>query len=97
MISKVKFVIEAALEFRQALQWYKSKINGLDLIFIKEIDKTIERIKIYPQLYPVIIKNIRKVQMTTFPYSIFYKVDNDILIILHLFHNKKKPIKWKNN
>ena len=97
MIAKVKFVVEAACEFREAVKWYKSKINGLDLIFLKEIDVAIENIKKHPSLYPIIIDNIRKIQVNIFPYSIFYKVDDDIIIILRLFHNKRKPIDWQNN
>ena len=97
MITKVKFVVEAAHEFREAVSWYKSRLEGLDIIFLNEINKTIERIKFNPYLYPIIVENIRRAQVEIFPYSIYYKVEEHILIILRLFHNKRKPIDLQSN
>ncbi len=44
MIQKVKFAQEASAEFRDSVEWYESKANGLGLRFTDEIDSSIERI-----------------------------------------------------
>jgi len=64
----------------------------LGLRFMDEIDSAIERIRLNPELYQIIIKSIRRIQVNRFPYSIFYKIEDDVLIILRIFHNKRKPI-----
>ncbi|MEW6089230.1 MAG: type II toxin-antitoxin system RelE/ParE family toxin [bacterium] len=94
MIKKVKFAQEASLEFRDSVDWYESKARGLGLRFTDETDSTIERIKLNPDLYPSVVEDIKRIQLNKFPFSIFYKVENDILVILRIFHNKRKPIEW---
>jgi plasmid stabilization system protein ParE len=93
-INSVKFVTEAGYEFRDAVDWYESKTNGLGLRFTDEIDSTIERIRLNPELYPAVAEDIRKIQVNKFPFSIFYTIQDDLLVILRLFHNKRKPIEW---
>ncbi len=94
MLNKVKFTEEASNEFRESVEWYESRAKDLGLGFTGEIDCTVERIKLNPDLYQVVTENIRRIQVNRFPYSLFYKTEDDILVILRIFHNKRKPIKW---
>lgn len=94
MINKVKFAGEASCEFRDSVEWYESKAKDLGLRFTDETDSTIERIKLNPDLYPSIVEGIKRIQVNKFPYSILYKVEGNILVILRIFHNKRKPIEW---
>ena len=94
MINKVKFVEEASYEFRESVEWYESRAKGLGLRFTDEIDSTVERIKLNPDLYQIITGNIRRIQVNRFPYSVFYKTEDDTLVIIRIFHNKRKPVKW---
>ena len=58
ILNKVKFVKEAANELRESVAWYELRAQGLGLRFIDEIDSTIERIKLNPDLYQKIIAKI---------------------------------------
>ncbi len=93
-LNKVKFVEEATHEFQKSVEWYELRAKGLGLKFTDEIDSTVERIKLNPDLYQNIIEDIRKVQVNRFPYSIFYKTEDDTIVILRIFHNKRKPVEW---
>ncbi len=93
-ILKVRFTKEATCEFMDSVQWYESKGKGLGLSFTDEMDSLLERIRLNPDMYPNIAENIRRIQMNKFPYSVFYTIENDFLIILRVFHNKRSPIKW---
>ena len=93
ILNKVKFVKEAANELRESVEWYEQSAEGLGLRFMNEIDSTIERIKLNPDLYQKIISQIRRIQVNKFPFSVFYKTEDNILIILRIFHNKRKPLK----
>lgn len=92
MLRKVKFSQEASSEFLESVEWYESRAKGLGLRFTDEIDSTIERIKLNPDMYMKVAESIRRIQMNKFPYSVFYTTEDDILVILRIFHNKRKPI-----
>ena len=94
MLKKVEFAREASYEFRESVEWYESRVRGLGLRFTDEIDSTIERIKLNPDMYLEVVEDIRRIQANKFPFSLFYTMENDTLIILRVFHNKRKPIKW---
>lgn len=94
MLKKVRFTEEASYEFQESVKWYEVRTKGLGLRFADEIDSTVERIRLNPDLYRRITKNIRKVQVNRFPYSVFYKTEDDTLVILRIFHNKRKPVQW---
>jgi plasmid stabilization system protein ParE len=93
-VNNVRFAKEAVHEFRDSVEWYASKAEGLGLRFTDEIDITVERIILNPDLYQNVIEGIRKIQVNKFPYSLFYKIEYDTLIILRVFHNKRKPVEW---
>ncbi len=67
MLSKVKFAKEATDELRDAVQWYELKAKGLGLKLTDEIDSTIESIKLNFNLYPIVVENIKKIQVFRIP------------------------------
>ncbi len=64
------------------------------LRFTDEIDSTVERISLNPDLYRKVTGNIRRIQVNRFPYSVFYTTEDDTLVILRIFHNKKNLVQW---
>lgn len=94
MLEKIKFAEDASGEFRESVEWYESMAKGLGLRFAYEIDSTLERIKLNPDLYRKIVGDIRRIQVNRFPYSVFYTTEEDTLVILRIFHNKRKPVQW---
>lgn len=94
MLRKAKFAKEASFEFFESVEWYESRGKGLGLRFTDEIDSTIERIKLNPDMYMKVAGDIRRIQVNKFPYSVFYTTEDDIIVILRIFHNKKNPIEW---
>ncbi|OQX28025.1 MAG: hypothetical protein BWK80_02405 [Desulfobacteraceae bacterium IS3] len=68
MLKKVNFAREAAFEFRESVEWYESRAKGLGLRFADEIDSTVERIRLNPDMYMRVVENIRRIQVNRFPY-----------------------------
>jgi len=94
MLRKVRFAEEASCEFRKSVGCYESRAKGLGLRFADEIDSTVERIRLNPDMYMKVAGNIRRIQVNRFPYSVFYTTEDDTLVILRVFHNKRKPVEW---
>ena len=95
MLKRVEFVAEATCELRESVRWYEAKSHGLGLRFTVEIDSTVERIRLNPDMYLQVADNIRRIQMNKFPFSVFYTTEGDTLVILRIFHNKRKPVSRK--
>jgi plasmid stabilization system protein ParE len=68
--------------------------RGPGLRFTDEIDSTLERIRLNPDSYRKVTGNIRRIQVNRFPYSVFYTKEDDTLVILRIFYNKRKPVEW---
>lgn len=97
MLRKVRFTEEASCEIRESVKWYESGARGLGLRFTDAIDSTVETIRLNPELYMKVVGNIRRIQVNRFPYSVFYTAEDDALVILRIFHNKRKPLEWSGD
>ncbi len=90
----VKFAQAACREMREAEAWYSDKMPSLGARFLDEMDSTLERIRLNPHLYPIVAPGIRRIQMNRFPFSVFYTLEADLLLIVRLFHQRRKSIEW---
>ncbi len=79
----------------KALEWYGKENLGLDTEFMRCIDEAISRIQRNPEIFPIALRNARKVLVKRFPYVIYYEVGNDEIMILAVFHAKRDPIQWQ--
>jgi hypothetical protein len=91
---KVRFLKHAQLEVDNAVEWYNSKIYGLGTHFLDEIDRIIRRIVKYPLSSMKIENDIRRCQLSRFPYGIIYGVDSDTIIIIAVAHLHREPYYW---
>ncbi len=86
---------EASKEFTEAAQWYEQKSEGLGYRFIETIQRKLQLIQQFPERYPRRRKNFRETVVKTFPFIIvysFYKKEG-IIIVIAIFHAKRKPAK----
>jgi plasmid stabilization system protein ParE len=90
-----RFHPEAREDFRDAIRWYRSRspivateFRGMASDVIREIAQT-------PQRWPKYLYGTRRFVLHRFPFSIIYLDDSDILSIVAVAHNKRKPGFWK--
>jgi len=87
---------EASADVVIIYEWYESKRNGLGLDFELCLDEVFARITKTPEIYPEWYRNVRCALLTRFPYGIFYRIKDDSIYILAIFHMKRKPAKIKH-
>ena len=85
---------EAEAEIKEAYHWYEERHKGLGLDFLLCIEEAIEKISRDPETYPLVHKNVRRILIHRFPYSIFFIEDVKIVVIA-VFHAKRNPKKWR--
>jgi len=95
MTLKVVFRPAARAEFDGATLWYEDRQPGLGAQFMAEIDRAVDLASKYPDRYPVQHEEIRCVRVRRFPYSVFYFVESEQIVVLAIFHARRDPAIWK--
>lgn len=88
---------EAEADISDAYQWYEKQRKGLGSDFLLCIEATLDSIQRNPKLYPVIHHEVRRAFIRRFPYGIFYLVEDDLIMVLAVFHVRRDPRSWPNH
>lgn len=87
---------EALAEMAGAIEYYDEQREGLGAQFREAIEATLSSIQERPFSYPVTTgSNVRRVVMNRFPFVIVYRVENDMIVVVSVFHTSRNPIIWK--
>jgi plasmid stabilization system protein ParE len=77
----------------EAVQWYEEQQPGLGIRFYQLLLGKLEELKDHPHYFSFIYAEYRRITIDPFPFSIVYKIiDNDVLI-LAIFHQSQDPVK----
>jgi toxin ParE1/3/4 len=78
---EVRFRKEAAEDLRDSFVWYNERKQGLGSEFLSEIEKKLKDIQSNPLQFPAIHKNIRRALVKRFPFTIFYLLEQNKIVI----------------
>ncbi len=82
-------------EANEAFDWYESERPGLGDEFRGEVKLALTRIFSGPLQFEIVHRSdIRRARIHRFPFSIFFKLENDSILILAIFHDKRDPAIW---
>ena len=85
----------AKRDFDEAADWYRDRDRELRNRFTGAIRTALSAIRQRPLSYPVVFGNeVRRVVVDRFPYSIFYKMKGDTILVIAIFHQSRNPIIW---
>jgi toxin ParE1/3/4 len=87
----IAFHRAASAEFLEASSWYESKRSGLAAEFTDEIDRCVCLASEKPLQFAVIHKDIRRVIANRFPYGVYYRVEEQRIVVLAVFHSSRDP------
>jgi len=93
---KVRFIYPSGEELDETIKYYDHQLPGLGLKFYMEVKNSIDRIIDFPEAWTQIGKYTRRCLIKSFPYSILYTVDDEILLILAIAHMHRNPEYYKN-
>lgn len=91
----VIFTQAGRAELIDAQDWYEIEAIGLGLRFRQAIEALIERMSANPRQFPVVFKNVRRVLLRRFPYSLFFVAEGDTLLVIACFHASRDPKQWQ--
>lgn len=87
---------QAKSDLRQAARWYEGQNPGLGREFVAEVEAALLRIDENPLQYQTIYREVRRAIPHKFPYGIFFRVEQDNIVVLAIVHLHRDPTSWQD-
>ena len=87
---------EARADLASAIGGFRDISPVLAARFAAELERVYAHIGEYPQMYPVVYRNFRRALLRKFPYSVFYIVEESIILIVGVVHQARDESTWKS-
>ena len=85
----------AAADIDDAFLWYEAQRPGLGHEFLAAADGLIAAIAQHPLRYPVIRRNTRRALMRRFPYAMYFRIYDEVVVVVACMHGRRKPRRWQ--
>lgn len=92
---KLLILPAAAADVEDGYRWYRDKRQELGLEFLAAVRSGINRILETPSGYPVLHRNTRRIRLKRFPYSLYYRIYSDAIVMVACMHGKRDPKRWQ--
>lgn len=73
--------------------WYERQRKGLDFEFLDCIEASLQNIMSNPEMYQIGYSSFRGCPIRRFPFSIFYSIEDNVIIVHSVFDNRQDPKK----
>jgi plasmid stabilization system protein ParE len=95
MTLRIVFRRAAKSEFEDAAARYDEQHPGIGEEFVMEIEQAVARAAAAPARYPIVFGDIRRTVARRFPFSVYFRVRLDSMIVLAVFHGRRNPAIWR--
>lgn len=85
----------AQAELDDAFDWYERQRPGLGVAFLAAAQDAFDRIAAMPLAHGLIFQDTRCALVRRYPYSVFYKIEPNQVVVLSVFHGKHDPRIWQ--
>lgn len=90
----IRFLTLAETEVDDAVFWYQKHSEDESLNFLAELNRAFLLISTHPQVAPQIRPGIHSLSLRRFPYSLIYGLDNNLIVVIAVAHQRRKPQYW---
>jgi plasmid stabilization system protein ParE len=96
MTSRIRFFEEAADEVEHERRWYRKRSESAEESFLAELDHAIAAVGDAPHMWPSYIEGTQRYVFPTFPFSLVYFVEGNVVIIVAIAPDNKEPGYWRD-
>lgn len=91
---------DAAAELEAAALWYDERRAGLGLQFLAAVDRAVEHARSWPRSGSAVPElprdlEVRRVPVARFPYHLVYLPRDEVIHVLAVAHDHRRPGYWK--
>lgn len=76
-------------------RWYDDQRAGLGRDFRVALELTLHSIEESPRLYPAVYRGVRRALLRRFPYSVFYLIEPERVLVLRVLDQARDPRHWR--
>jgi len=94
----MQFIVRpaAAADIDEAFLWYEGQRPRLGHDFLSAAQSVIDAVADHPFRHPVVRRNTRRALLRRFPYAIYYRVYEDIVVVVACMHGRRDPKRWQS-
>jgi len=92
---QVIFTPAARAELLEAQDWYESQQRGLGVRFRAQLEAAVIRITDNPYQFPAVCQDVHRARLRKFPYSLFFRIESSVLVVIACFHGSRDPQRWQ--
>jgi plasmid stabilization system protein ParE len=90
---KLRYTNRSKDDVELAFAWYERQMRGLGFEFLDCIEVALQNIAAYPEMYQIRYSFFRGCPIRRFPFSIFYTIEDNQIVIHSAFDNRQDPKK----
>lgn len=95
MSLSITFRHAARVEIFETAARYEARQKKLGEEFLLEIQRCLSLAAEQPRMYAAVHRDIRRVSLRRFPFSIYFRIKPDSLVVIAVFHGKRAPTIWR--
>jgi plasmid stabilization system protein ParE len=81
-------------DLADAYRWYEQQRPGLGSEFLTFIDASFDAIERFPEMFALVHGEVRRAIVSGFPYAVFYRVEEERVVVLAVLHTAIDPKSW---
>ena len=89
------FTPAARAEVIETQDWYESHQAGLGVRFRGQLEIVVSRMTENPYQFPAVFQNLHRARLRKFPYSLFFRIESEVLVVIACFHGSRDPQYWQ--
>lgn len=93
-MKRARFIAEARREFLAEIAFYNEARPGLGARFTFAVEEAAARAVAFPLAGSPSVANTRRVILKDFPFSLFYRPEDDGIVIFAVVHHARRPGYW---
>lgn len=86
---------EAEADLSEAMAWYEQRRPGLGQDLLARVADVFDRIQRSPELHSKAFRDLRLALVRHFPYVVVYRLDDDQITIIAVYHTCRDPRGWQ--
>jgi len=95
MFENVRIRPEAELDLQEAYSYFEQCRVGLGADFMECVPNALAKVSSNYEHYPIVHKSIRRVLVLRFPFAVFYREVDDIIVVFAVLHCAREPRTWR--
>jgi toxin ParE1/3/4 len=95
MFENVRIRPEAELDLQEAYSYFEQCRVGLGADFMECVQNALAKVSSNYVHYPIVHKSIRRILVRRFPFAVFYREVDDIIVVFAVLHCAREPRTWR--